>query len=106
MTNTALKCPQCECIFVSKSDLDQHMTTHRTTQRDYEGFEELIPIVLQRDSYTCQICQMNVLQRVSSLIIVPDAEVHHIDSDKRNNSLENLITLCPSCHRSFRARAI
>lgn len=25
-------------------------------------------------------------------------EVHHIDGDRRNNTLENLILLCPNCH--------
>ena len=25
-------------------------------------------------------------------------ELHHIDGDKRNNTKENLVTLCKSCH--------
>jgi 5-methylcytosine-specific restriction endonuclease McrA len=25
-------------------------------------------------------------------------EVHHIDGDRTNNSLENLQLLCPNCH--------
>lgn len=45
-----------------------------------------------RDGYKCQICG------------VPEAEcgrkldVHHIDYDKENLSLNNLISLCKSCH--------
>ena len=45
-----------------------------------------------RDGYTCQICG------------VPEAEcniklhVHHIDYDKKNIALENLISLCNVCH--------
>ena len=28
-------------------------------------------------------------------------EVHHIDSNRMNNSLDNLIILCPNCHRKL-----
>lgn len=28
-------------------------------------------------------------------------EVHHIDSNRLNNSLDNLIILCPNCHRKL-----
>lgn len=28
-------------------------------------------------------------------------EVHHIDSNRKNNSLDNLIILCPICHRKI-----
>lgn len=28
-------------------------------------------------------------------------EVHHIDEDRSNNSLENLVILCPTCHRKL-----
>lgn len=28
-------------------------------------------------------------------------EVHHIDSDRKNNELENLIVLCPICHKKL-----
>lgn len=29
----------------------------------------------------------------------PILEVHHIDGDRENNSLENLKVVCPTCHR-------
>lgn len=28
-------------------------------------------------------------------------EVHHIDENRDNNSLDNLIILCPNCHRKL-----
>jgi 5-methylcytosine-specific restriction endonuclease McrA len=28
-------------------------------------------------------------------------EVHHIDEDRQNNYLNNLIILCPTCHRGI-----
>lgn len=40
----------------------------------------------KRDKHRCQICNKN------------GKDVHHIDYNKKNNSQNNLITLCHSCH--------
>lgn len=46
--------------------------------------------VLERDNYTCQ--DPNCIEIHNKL------HIHHIDYDKKNNSLDNLIILCISCH--------
>ncbi len=46
--------------------------------------------VLERDNYTCQCPDC---EHISTKL-----DCHHIDYDKKNNSPENLITLCSSCH--------
>ena len=48
--------------------------------------------IRKRDNYTCQECGkiQNELKR--------KLEVHHIDYNKKNCSIFNLITLCRSCH--------
>jgi hypothetical protein len=43
--------------------------------------------VLERDHNKCQKC--NSEEKIS---------IHHIDADKTNNVLENLVILCNSCH--------
>ena len=45
-----------------------------------------------RDNHTCQECNQTEEQIGRAL------DVHHIDYDKKNNSPENLISLCRSCH--------
>lgn len=45
-----------------------------------------------RDNYTCQECGFNEEQLGKKL------DVHHIDFNKKNNQLLNLISLCKSCH--------
>ena len=47
-------------------------------------------LIYARDNYTCQCpdCEHKT--------VILDA--HHIDYNKNNNSLENIITLCRSCH--------
>jgi hypothetical protein len=49
--------------------------------------EQLKARVKERDKYQCQFCG-----KVDSLI------VHHLDSNKFNNEINNLITLCIPCH--------
>jgi 5-methylcytosine-specific restriction endonuclease McrA len=51
--------------------------------------------VKERDNYKCQNCGIS-----------DDLVVHHIDNDKHNNKINNLITLCRSCHtiRHWRER--
>lgn len=45
-----------------------------------------------RDNYTCQICKIEGNKKPR------DLHIHHIDDNKFNNSMKNLITLCPRCH--------
>jgi HNH endonuclease len=49
--------------------------------------------VRQRDKYTCQDCREQRRHWGAYL------HVHHIDEDKLNNDLANLISLCAACHR-------
>jgi len=51
--------------------------------------ESLRKIVLERNNYMCSGCGYGYL------------EVHHIDWNRTNNNLDNLITLCRKCHREI-----
>jgi len=46
--------------------------------------------ILERDNYECQNPNCKKLH--------DKLHIHHIDYDKKNNGLDNLITLCHSCH--------
>lgn len=48
--------------------------------------------IRERDNYMCQECGMTEIELGYIL------SVHHIDYDKQNNSENNLISLCRSCH--------
>ena len=51
-------------------------------------------IILERDNFTCQYCRKREYYFKSSL------HIHHIDYNPNNNDFDNLITLCPRCHRN------
>lgn len=40
--------------------------------------------------HECAICEYNEYERI--------LEVHHIDEDRNNSNISNLIILCPNCH--------
>ncbi len=52
--------------------------------------KRLKDFIIRRDNYTCQICNIAFLH--NKLV------VHHIDYDKKNNIIENLVCLCHVCH--------
>lgn len=43
--------------------------------------------------HKCKVCDWDEDERV--------LEVHHIDEDRNNNKLDNLIILCPICHKKL-----
>ena len=52
--------------------------------------------VKMRDSNQCRLC--GVLKENISKASGHGLNIHHIDYDKKNNKIENLITLCNQCH--------
>ena len=65
-----------------------------------KSFEEYSPLFNQqlkekvrvRDNFICQLCGIPELEFNKRLCI------HHIDYDKQNNNINNLISLCMNCH--------
>ena len=53
--------------------------------------------IRERDSFTCQECFM--LEKE----IGQNLDVHHIDFNKKNNEIQNLISLCRRCHSGLHA---
>ena len=54
--------------------------------------EKLKERIRRRDSYICQLCGKMEFEVKDKL------RVHHIDYDKQNSNLNNLISLCNSCN--------
>lgn len=65
------------------------MSDRNFRQSDME-WSQLRSAVLQRDDYTCQFCAFRARKW---------QEIHHIDDDHNNNTMDNLVTACCFCHQ-------
>jgi HNH endonuclease len=52
-------------------------------------FHQKRPLILARDNYLCQVCGQHRNHM----------SVHHIDENPENHDDNNLVTVCPTCHR-------
>lgn len=55
-------------------------------------------IILKRDKYTCKGKNCNITQEEHFLIYKRSLEVHHIDYNRKNCKISNLITACKKCN--------
>lgn len=56
------------------------------------GVAQKYAVKLMRDVKTCDICNESLEEK---------CEIHHIDENRRNNSRDNLLKLCPNCHKKL-----
>ena len=71
----------------------------RQADKDYHdkiSFNGVKAQVLERDNHTCVSCGMNEQAHIKKWGY--RISVDHIDGNRNNNILENLQTLCLSCH--------
>lgn len=88
----ATRCQSCNLKYHSK---EKHFNWKGGVSTEAYGGEftrKLKHLIRQRDDFTCQECEINEQELGYSL------NVHHIDYNKKNNSPDNLISLCCSCH--------
>jgi 5-methylcytosine-specific restriction endonuclease McrA len=60
---------------------------------DYSRVAYLKKHLIKERTHKCELCNLDIWQ--NNLIAL---EVHHIDGDRTNNTLNNLKLLCPNCH--------
>jgi DEAD/DEAH box helicase domain-containing protein len=58
-------------------------------------------LVLQRDKYTCQAC--GTLEREQPFHVHHKVPFRSFSSAAQANQMDNLVTLCPACHRQAEA---
>lgn len=58
-------------------------------------WQQIRSMILERDGYRCRICGADPCDAT--------LHVHHVDWDRSNNRLRNLVTLCVSCHKAVHA---
>jgi intracellular multiplication protein IcmJ len=73
-----------------------HGTIFDKYYKDSKGnpgkFKETWDSVWKRDNYRCYYCGFESKKF---------QEIHHLNDDHEDNSLDNLVTVCPLCHQTF-----
>lgn len=65
----------------------------RLGTKDYEALRQ---DVLKRDDYSCQEC--GITESLNMMLQGSELPVHHIDYNRKHNTRNNLITVCPRHH--------
>ncbi len=71
--------------------------------RSYEPYpskfsHKLKESIRRRDGYICQLCGLPEIGELNSRKL----SIHHVDNDTKNNSPDNLITLCNLCNNAVK----
>lgn len=82
----------CSLACAHKIDLKGNSISGLTKQYPF-GCRRIRGIIRKRDNYECQLCGLVESEGIRH-------HVHHIDYDKNNLDLNNLITLCKKCHNA------
>lgn len=64
----------------------------------FEFNEELKSEIRKRDNYTCQNKGCNMTEEEHLIVYGQNMTIHHIDYTKKNNTKNNLITVCKQCN--------
>jgi hypothetical protein len=92
-----LICKRCGVEFKSVTNCSKYCDICQKTVYLYPKiFYKNRKIVFNRDEFKCQCCGCSEDDKKTNKLLV-----HHIDTNKKNNSLSNLILLCGQCHVSL-----
>jgi 5-methylcytosine-specific restriction endonuclease McrA len=81
--------------------------SYKSTYNAGSEWHEIRVEVYKRDDYTCQSCGIKCVSKSTTMqypnLSTRIIQCHHIEpyAMSQDNSLDNLITLCISCHRSI-----
>lgn len=94
----------CSWMYFSGKNAPNYI--HGQSRNGYpREFRRIRKKVLLRDGHRCFLCQAEH-QLVGPHLTRSNLEVHHIDWDKNNSEMENLVTLCVTCHHKQRAKTV
>lgn len=80
-------------FYCSKECGNRHKNQLRLEQGEWENSTNYRNKAFLNFEHKCAVCNWNEDERI--------LEVHHKDSNHYNNALENLVILCPTCHRKI-----
>lgn len=92
---------QCFTMFYTGKNNPQYVHGRSYIRRYPKEFRLARKKILSRDGHRCFLCQSES-EMIGPHKMRSSLEVHHIDWNKHNNELWNLVTLCQPCHNKQR----
>lgn len=80
-------------FYCSRDHGNKHKNILREENGEFDNSKSYRKRAFSHYSPQCTICHWDEDERI--------LEVHHKDSNRNNNKVENLIILCPNCHRKI-----
>lgn len=80
-------------FYCSRKCGNLHKNQMRSESGEWKDTANYRRLAFENYPHECHVCKWKEDIRI--------LEVHHIDSDRANNILENLVILCPTCHRKI-----
>ena len=100
-----LECAQCGDEFLKNTNkMNSKSGLYFCSRKCKDEAQRMGGLILPSHYGTSEYYQKKALRHYGNLCELcgydefPICEVHHIDGDKKNNALENLIVLCPNHH--------
>lgn len=72
---------------------NKHKNEIRKNNGEWDIIKDYRAKAFQEYEHKCTVCNWDEDDRI--------LEVHHIDENRENNAIDNLIILCPTCHRKL-----
>ena len=76
-----------EILGISKQRVHQLVASYHSGKGAVS--RDLSRLIRERDSNMCVVCGK-----------ADNLHIHHIDGDRRNNKLSNMVTICATCHQA------
>ena len=80
-------------FYCSRDHGNKHKNAIREENGEFDNSKSYRKRAFSHYPHQCATCHWDEDERI--------LEVHHKDSDRNNNRVENLIILCPTCHRKI-----
>lgn len=93
---TAKRCQTCHIKFAVGKNASNYINGLSEQNYPKEFNDNLKEQVRLRDDYSCKIC--NMIEEEHIIVYGLKFDCHHIDYNKDNCNINNLITLCKQCH--------
>jgi 5-methylcytosine-specific restriction protein A len=89
------------CLCCHNKKQDKGLSKERTKFNNSKKWRDVRVMCFERDNYTCSVCGVR-----GGVVLNAHHIVRYVDSIELRLNLDNLVTVCESCHRDIHRKEI